>query len=171
MTTQTVRTEWKQYLFDEGKDYTLNEAIQKVTDAVMFLKSKNMRITENLFVDTAKFDAEFRLSESKKDEYIQIFMNEGYAKEDCKTIVKVMDAIYHTFDITENRAFEVTKYAANNRLTLTQAVKDKLNVDFREMGEFVDTVLPKLLDYFVSKTVKYGKELLEIIKDVLDSVE
>ena len=39
------------------------------------------------------------------------------------------------------------------------------------MGEFVDTVLPKLLDYFVSKTVKYGKELLEIIKDVLDSVE
>ena len=123
MATQTVRTEWKQYLFDEGKDYTLNEAIQKVTDAVMFLKSKNMRINENLFVDTAKFDAEFRLSESKKDEYIQIFMNEGYAKEDCKTIVKVMDAIYHTFDITENRAFEVTKYAANNRLNLHRLLR------------------------------------------------
>lgn len=70
---------------------------------------------------------------------------------------------------TIERSYTVKKILEN--IGSGNAVKDKLNVDFREMGEFVDTVLPKLLDYFLSKTVKCGKELIEIIKDILDSVE
>ena len=65
----------------------------------------------------------------------------------------------------------MTKYAANNRLTITQTVKDKLHVDFEEIGEYIDTVLPEILKYFLNRTIEYGKELNEMISEVFVSLE
>lgn len=171
MMKEKVRKEWKQYLFEEGKEYTLEEAIQKVKDAVMFLKSRNMRISENMFLDAKKYELEFRLSEESKNKYIKEFLEEGYTKESSITIVKVMDVIYHTFDVTEDKAFEMAKYAANNRLTLVQTIKDKLYVDFEEMEEFTNTVFSEIVNYFLSRTVKCGEDLIEIINEILSTLE
>ena len=83
----------------------------------------------------------------------------------------LLHAIYHAFDITKDKAYEVSLYAADNHLILTQAIFDKFNVDFNEVEEFIDTVLPEILKYFVGRTKKYGKELAVIIDEVLSSLE
>ena len=82
-----------------------------------------------------------------------------------------MDVIYHTFDVTEDKAFEMAKYAANNRLTLVQTIKDKLYVDFEEMEEFTNTVFSEIVNYFLSRTVKCGEDLIEIINEILSTLE
>lgn len=162
-----IREEWKQFLFEEGKEYTLEEAIEHFVRAVTFLKGKGVRVTEQLLLDATQFDREFRLTDEEKETYIKLFCAEGYASEDSAKIVMVMDVIYHTFDVSMDMAYEITKYAANNRLTITQTVKDKLNVNFDEIGEFIDTVLPEILKYFLDRTIKYGKELKEMIHEAL----
>lgn len=169
--SKKVRKEWEQYLFEVGKDYTLEEAKGKVINATMFLKNKGIRISENLFLHPKQYGLDCRLSEAEKATYARKFNEEGYAPDDCETIVKVMDAIYHAFDITKDKAYEVSLYTADNHLTLTQAIFDKFNVDFSEIGEFIDTVLPEILKYFVGRTKKYGKELDAIIDEVLSSLE
>lgn len=169
--SKKVRKEWEQYLFEAGKDYTLEEAKGKAINATMFLKNKGMRISENLFLNHEQYGLDYRLSETEKVAYARKFNEEGYAPDDCETIVKVMDAIYHAFDITKDKAYEVSLYAANNHLTLTQAIFDKFNVDFNEVEEFIDTVLPEILKYFVGRTRKYGKELAAIIDEVISSLE
>lgn len=171
MMNREVREEWKQYLFDEGKDYTFDEAIEKVLNAIKFLKKNGVRVTANMLLDEKKADSEFHLSEMEKAGYIQAFSNMGYAISDCKTIVKVIDVIYHWFDVTKIKAYEMAEYAANNRLTVTQTIKDNLNVDFDEIVEFVDTVLEEMLVYTKAKTVECGKEFAEMINGLLLSLE
>lgn len=171
MMSKTVRKEWEQYLFEGGRDYSLEETMEKAVKAIMFLKAKRIRVTPNMILDSKKYDLDFRLSESEKASYIQEFNREGYQIDDCATIVNVMDVIYHTFDVAKDDAFEMAKYAANNHLTVTKTIYDKLNVDFNETVEFINTVLPRLLDYFVKKTVKHGIELMDFINGVFDSLE
>lgn len=165
MMKKKVRTEWKKYLFEEEKDYTLEEAIEKFVVALEFLKSNSMRISTDMILGVDNYDLEFRLTEEEKNEYIHKFNEEGYALTDCSTIVKVMDCMYHTFEISKEDAFEMTKYAAENQLTITQTVNDKLKSDFKAVKEFVDTVLWNVLEYFRSRTLQYGKELLELINE------
>ena len=169
--SKTVRKEWEQYLFEAGKDYTLEEAIGKAINAIMFLKNKGIRISENLFLNSDQYGLDYRLSESEKAVYAQKFSEEGYATQDCAIIVKVMDVIYHTFDITTDKAYEVAQYAADNNLTLIQTIRDSFNVDFKEIEEFMDSVLPEILKYFIGRTKRYGKELKVIIDEVLSSLE
>lgn len=107
----------------------------------------------------------------RKETYAQKFNEEGYATHDCSTIVKVMDAIYHAFNITMDEAYVVTQYAVDNHLTLTQAILDRFNVNFNEIEEFIDTVLPEIVKYFESRTKKYGKELAAIVDQVLSLLE
>ena len=167
MTSKEVRKEWKQYVFEKGKDYSFEDAIEKLKNAIMFLKNK--RVRENMFLDKDQFESNFHLSELEKIKYIQIFNKEGYTTNDCVTIVNIMDAIYHTFDISKDKAYEIAEYAANNHLTLTKTVQDKLDVDFDEVKEFIDIVLSGLKS-FLSKTLESGKELEEVVKEVLKEV-
>lgn len=171
MMNREVREDWKQYLFEEGKDYTFDEAIEKVLNAIKFLKKNGVRVTANMLLDEKKADSEFHLSEMEKAGYIQAFSNMGYSISDCETIVNVIDVIYHWFDVTKIKAYEMAEYAANNRLTVTQTIKDKLNVDFDEIVEFVDTVLEEMLVYTKAKTVECGKEFAEMINGLLLSLE
>ena len=164
------REKWKQFLFEEGKEYTLEEAIEHFVRTVMVLKDRGVRVTEQAFLDMQQFDKAFRLVEEERERYIKKFCVEGYASEDSAKIVTVMDVMYHTFDISVDKAYELAKYAANNRLTLTQTVKDKLNVDFEEIREFINTVLPENLEYFRNRTLEYGKELNEMIDEVFTSL-
>lgn len=167
----TVRETWKQYLFEDGKDYTFDETIEKILNAIKFLQKKCVRVTANMLLDDNKADSEFHLSDIEKAGYIQAFSNMGYAISDCETIVKVIDVIYHWFDVTKIKAYEMAEYAANNRLTVTQTIKDKLNVDFDEIVEFVDTVLEEMLVYTKAKSVECGKEFAEMINGLLLSLE
>lgn len=169
--SKTVRKEWEQYLFETGKEYPLEEAISMAINASMFLINKGIRISENLFLNYEQYGLDYRLSESEKATYAQKFNEEGYATHDCRTIVKVMDAIYHAFNITMDEAYVVAQYAVDNHLTLTQAILDRFNVDFNEIEEFIDTVLSEIVKYFESRTKKYGKELAAIVDEVLSSLE
>lgn len=171
MMNKTVREEWKHYLFEKGKDYTLDEAIEKFVEALGFLKSNSMRISVDMLLGSENYDLEFRLSDEEKAEYIQKFSKVGYALADCETVVKVMDCIYHTFEISKEDAFEIANYAAENQLTITQTVNDKLKADFKAVGEFIDTVLPELLNYFKSRTMQCGKDLIGIINEAMASLD
>ena len=169
--SNVIREEWKQFLFVEGKEYTVEEAVGQFGRAIKFLKEKGVRVTEQMLLNMAQFDKEFRLSDTEKLTYTKIFCDEGYSFDDSAKIVKVMDVIYHTFNVSMDKVYEMTKYAANNRLTITQTVKDKLYVDFEEIGEYIDTVLPEILKYFLNRTIEYGKELNEMISEVFVSLE
>ena len=79
MMNREVREEWKQYLFEEGKEYTFDEVIEKVLNAIKFLKKNGVRVTANMLLDEKKADSEFHLSEMEKAGYIQAFSNMGYA--------------------------------------------------------------------------------------------
>lgn len=171
MMNKTAREEWKHYLFEEGKDYTLDEAIEKFVEALGFLKSNSMRISVDMLLESENYDLEFRLSDEEKAEYIQKFNKVGYALADCETIVKVMDCMYHTFEISKEDAFEMAKYAAENQLTITQTVNEKLKADLKAVGEFTDTVLAELLNYFKNRTAQYGNELIETINEAMASLD
>lgn len=171
MMNKTVREEWKHYLFEEGDDYTLEETIEKFMVALGFLKDNSMRVSVDMILGSENYDLEFRLSEEEKAEYIQKFNKKGYALSDCEIIVKVMDNMYHTFVVSKEEAFEMAKHGAENQLTITQIVSDKLKVDFGAVGEFIDTVLPELLNYFKSRTMQYGKDLIGIINEAMSSLE
>ncbi len=159
----TIREEWKQYLFEEGKDYTLEEAIEKAKEAILYLKNKGVRVTENMLFNQEQHEKDFRLSELEIQEYIQKFCKEGYAVKDCTTIVKVMDVIYHMFDIDKNKAYEMALYAANNNLTVTKTIKDKMGVNFDEIDEYMNIVLLEIKNYFLERTLECGKELMEML--------
>lgn len=169
--SKTVREEWKHYLFEEGKDYTLEEAIEKFMVALGFLKENSMRVSADMILGSENYDLEFRLSSDEKVDYIQAFNKDGYALKDCETIVSVMDSMYHTFEISKKDAFEMAKYAAENQLTITQTVNEKLKADFKVVGEFIDTVLVELLNYFKYRTMQYGKDLIGIINEAMSSLE
>lgn len=171
MTNKAVRAEWTCYLFEEGGDYTLEEAIEKFMVALGFLKDNSMRVSVDMILESKNYDLEFRLLEEEKTEYIQKFNREGYASADCETIVKVMDCMYHTFEVSKEEAFEMAKYGAENQLTITQVVSDKLKADFNAVGEFIDTVLPELLNYFKRRAMQYDKDLVEIINEAMSSLE
>lgn len=162
-----VRKEWKQYVFEEGKDYSFEEEIGKFKNAVTFLKNKCVRVSEQMFLDQEQYESDFHLSEMEKAKYIQTFNKEGYATHDCVTIVNVMDVIYHAFDISKDKAFEIAEYAANNHLALTKAIQEKLGVDFDEVNEFIDIVLSEILKFFLSKTLESREELEKIVKEAL----
>lgn len=168
---KTVRKEWEQYLFEEGKEYTFEEVIQKIADVVTFLKEKNARVTANMFLNSNAADLEYHLSEAEKEKYIQLFNEKGYAISDCETIVKVIDAIYHGFDITVEKAYEMAEYTVEKHLTVTQMLKNILQVDLDEVKEFADTVLEEMLVYTKAKTVECGKEFAEMINGLLLSLE
>ena len=169
--SKKIRTEWKKYLFEERKDYTLEEAIEKFMVALDFLKSNSMRVSVDMILGNENYDLEFRFSDDEKTQYIQGFSVEGYALRDCEAIVKVMDCMYHTFEVSKEEAFEMAKYAAENHLTITQTVSDKLKADFKAVIEFIDTVLPELLNYFKCRTIQYGKDLIEIINEAMSSLD
>lgn len=164
-----VRKEWEQYVFEDGKECTLEEAVKKAVNAFSFLKDKSARIDINMVLNPEKFEKDFHLSEMEQAKYIQKFNHLGYATHDCATIVKVMDAIYYMFDITKEKAFEMAEYAARNRLTITQTVKDKLSVDFNELVEFEDIVLSGIYDHFAENKVKYDME--EIIRRIFMMIQ
>ncbi len=166
-----LRTEWEQYVFEAGKDYTFEEAIGKVSNALKHLKDMGVRVTEDMLLNNEKFEIDFHLLDEEKERYIQMFNGQGYAVKDCTTIVKVMDAMYHMFDVTTDEAYEMASYAADNHLTLTQTIKDKLKVDIDEVEEFINIVLSNILEFFKGKSIEVGKELSELIADMLASLE
>lgn len=166
-----IRDEWEHYLFEEGKDYSLDEAKNKAREALGFLADKHVRITEDMLLNQGQYEKDFRLSENEKRIYAQKYHLEGYALKDCNVIVNAMDALYHLFDISTGTAFELALYTADNHLTLTQMIREKLNVDFDEIGEYIDTVLPRIANYFLKRTLECGSEFREMMKEVVSSIE
>lgn len=166
-----VRTQWEQYVFEVGKDYTYEESFEKVVNALKYLKDKGVRVTEDMLLNNEKFESDFHLSDEEIARYIYMLISTEYTTKDGATIIKVMDAMYHMFDITTDEAYEMASYAADNHLTLTQTIKDKLKVDIDEVEEFINTVLSNILEFFKGKSIEVGKELSELIADMLASLE
>ena len=164
-----VRDEWEHYLFEEGKDYSFDEAKNKAREALGFLSSNKARVSEKMLFNPEQHEKDFRLSTNEKYTYIQRYHREGYALDDCIKIVTVMDILYHFFDINVEKAFEMALYAADNHLTLGQTIKDLLKVDFYEVSEYVDTVLPRIANYFLKRALECSEELCEMMKEVVEN--
>ncbi|MBU5479351.1 hypothetical protein KQI69_09050 [Eubacterium sp. MSJ-13] len=107
-----VKEEWQQYLLDEKKEYTEEQLIEKFKCAVNYLKEKHMRMDQEMFTNPDNVDKKYNLSEKDKQDYGKAFQKEGYALQDCKKIMCVMDAVYHVLDISKEDARQFTLYIA-----------------------------------------------------------
>lgn len=162
---KVIREDWKTYLIEE-KDYTEQEIIEKAVEFLSFFIEHKMRVDSKMFLNPIEYSVQSHLSDLIKEKYILRFTKRGFAPKDAIIIVKCMDAIYHCFDLSFKEAEEVTSYAADNHLTITQAIKDKLNVDFNEVNEFLDTVYPLFIDGCIKRCLQYGYDIVKLINDL-----
>lgn len=164
MNKEEIRNEWKQYMVDDNKDYSLPEFVEKFSEAVGFLKEKGIRIKKEL-LESKDFENEYRLTDDEKLYYTKRFMNSGYRENDAKTIVKVMDTIYHMLDISKEEAEKFTEYAADNHMTLTDALSKKYGISLEDTIEYTNIILESYLEYGAKKTIQYGKEVIDILSE------
>ena len=161
-----MKEEWKEFLLDDSKEYTLEQFIEKFKQAVDYLHSKHMRIGSQMLTERRAYDLQFHLDEIEKEYYTRIFEKEGYALMDCKKIVEVMDALYHMLDISKEEASCFTLYIADNHLTLSAAIEEKYGISIAECEEYIEKILEPYADYYARKTPQYGKEILDIFAEV-----
>lgn len=168
MIKEEIRNEWKRYLLDENRDYSLSEFLEKFREAVGFLKEKGIRVTKELIIlSSDDYEKEYRLMDNEKLYYTKRFMNRGYKEDDSKTIVKVMDVLYHVLDISKEEAEKFTEYVAENHMTLTDAINEKYGISIEDVAKYTDTILKSYLDYSTKKVIQYGKEVIDILTEVL----
>ena len=69
--SKKVKDEWKQYLLDEEKDYSVEQLIEKFKYAVSYLKSHHLRIVPEMFTDSDPdiVDEKYHLSDKDKEVY------------------------------------------------------------------------------------------------------
>lgn len=103
------------------------------------------------------------MSDKDKEVYAKSFEKEGYAPQDCKTIIKVMDAVYHVLDISKEEARQFTLYIAENHLTLTDAIERKYHLSLSGYDDYMEVVLMPYVNYCGRKALQLGKELVEIL--------
>lgn len=161
--SKKVKDEWKQYLLDEKEDYSVEQIIEKFKYAVSYLKSHHIRIVPEMFTDSGIVDKKYHLSDKDKKVYAKSFEKEGYAPQDCKTIIKVMDAVYHVLDISKEEARQFTLYIAENHLTLTDAIERKYHLSLSEYDDYMEVVLMPYVNYCGRKALQLGKELVDIL--------
>lgn len=161
--SKKVKDKWKQYLLDEEKDYSVEQLIEKFKYAVSYLKSHHIRIVHEMFTDPGIVDKKYHLSDKDKEVYAKSFEKEGYAPQDCNTIIKVMDAVYHVLDISKEEARQFTLYIAENHLTLTDAIERKYHLSLSEYDDYMEVVLMPYVNYCGRKALQLGKELVEIL--------
>lgn len=161
----SMKNEWKHYIFDETKDYTFEEAIEKALEAFNYLVAHKIRVNIDMIIDKGSFEKEHHMSEEQKRKYVKNFACKGYTLDSCTKIINCMDVIYHMFNISISDAELIADYAAQNKYTLTKALKDKLYVDLDEVSEFIDNVFGNIATYFMLKTLQSGMELIELLKD------
>ena len=167
MIKEEIRNEWKRYLLDENRDYSLSEFIEKFREAVVFLKEKGIRVTKELIIlSLDDYEKEYRLMDDEKLYYTKQFMNRGYKENDSQTIVKVMDALYHMLDISKEEAEKITDYIAENHLTLTDAISEKYGISIEDVTKYTNTILKSYLEYSTNKVIQYGKEVIDILSEV-----
>lgn len=161
--SKKVKDEWKQYLLDEKEEYSVEQIIEKFKYAVSYLKSHHMRIVPEMFTDPGILDKKYHLSDKDKEVYAKSFEKEGYAPQDCKTIIKVMDAVYYVLDISKEEAKQFTLYIAENHLTLTDAIEKKYRLSLSEYNDYIEEVLMPYANYCGRKSLQLGKELVDIL--------
>lgn len=168
MIKEEIRNEWKRYSVDENRDYSLLEFLEKFREAVGFLKEKGIRVTKELIIlSSDDYEKEYRLMDNEKQYYTRRFINRGYKEDDSKTIVKVMDILYHMLDISKEEAENFTEYIAENHMTLTDAISEKYGISIEDVTKYTDTILKSYLDYSTKKVIQYGKEVIDILTEVL----
>lgn len=161
--SKKVKDEWKQYLLDEKEECSVEQIIEKFKYAVSYLKSHHMRIVPEMFTDPGILDKKYHLSDKDKEVYAKSFEKEGYAPQDCKTIIKVMDAVYYVLDISKEEAKQFTLYIAENHLTLTDAIEKKYRLSLSEYNDYIEEVLMPYANYCGRKSLQLGKELVDIL--------
>ncbi len=160
-----IRNEWKQYMVDESKEYSFSEFFEKFKEAVRFLKEKGIRVTKEI-LSSDDYEKEYRLTDDERLYYTKRFMNRGYAENDSKTIVKVMDVLYHLLDISKEEAEKFTEYIAEKHMTLSDAISEKYGISIDDINEYMNVILESYLEYGTKKTIQYGKEVLDILSEV-----
>lgn len=161
--SKKVKDEWKQYLLDEKEDNSAEQVIEKFKYAVSYLKLHHMRIVPEMFTDSDIIDEKYCLSDKDKELYANLFEKEGYTSQDCKTIVKVMDAAYHALDISKEEARKFTLYIAENHMTLTDAIERKYNFSLSKYDDYIEVVLMPYVSYCARKAIQEGLTLIEIL--------
>ncbi len=164
MRKEEIRSEWKRYLLDENKDYSLSEFLGKFKEAVGFLKRKGIRVTKEL-LSSDNYEKEYRLTDDEKLYYTERFMNRGYNENDSKTIVEVMDVLYHLLNISKKEVEKFTEYIAEKHMTLTDAISEKYGFSIEDVNKYTNIILESYLEYGAKKTIQYGKEVIDILSE------
>lgn len=166
MNEKSVRPEWQHYLFEDEKDYSEKEIIDKLTDVFSFFTSRKMRVNFILCNNINESKGKTHLSYIDKIKYVKRFEQRGVSADDCHTVVKIMDFIYQNFELSKDEAEDITNYGVRNRLTLPRLIKDKLGVDYNEVSDYIDEVLQNVLEYSILKSVYYGDLLVKAYEKI-----
>lgn len=162
-----IRDEWKEYLFQDGIEYTTEGIARVLANMFQYLESKKMRLDITMVTDPAQFAEMYQLSSEQIEQYINYFENQHYDNESARKIVKCMNVVYHTLDITIDEALDFAEYVSTNGLTLTKGMNDKFGVDLNEINLFMIEVMEKNVAFCVKQVVKYGSAIIEDIKKLL----
>lgn len=165
--SKKVKDEWKQYLLDEEKDYSVEQITERFKYAVSYLRLHHIRIVPEMFTDPDIVDEKYRLSNEDKELYVKSFEIDDYTSQDCKKLIKVMDAVYHTLDISKEEAKQFTLYIAENHLTVTDAIERKYGFSLSEYDDYVEVVLMPYVSYCAKKAVQEGMALIEILSKIV----
>lgn len=162
-----IREEWKEYLFQDGIEYTAEGVARVIANMFQYLESKKMRLDITMVTDPAQFAEMNQLSSEQIEQYINYFENQHYDNESARKIVKCMNVVYHTLDITIDEALDFAEYVSANGLTLTKGMNDKFGVDFNEINLFLVEVMEKNAMFCAKQVINYGREIIEDIKNLL----
>lgn len=151
MSRQSISPEWQQYLIDKDKEYTIEEMIEKVREAIRFLKSKHIRITDEFFTDMKKFSEKYILTDIQKNELTREYEQMGYACNDSVRIVDTLQVLYKTFDLTLEETTALTTYIVENHLTVSEVTKERFGFSLEDWGVFCDEILIDMATYFMEQ--------------------
>ena len=162
-----IKEVWGEFLLDEDEDYTLLEATTVIKKSLLYMKTKGVRITEEMLIFPKIVMQQYCLTDVDKAFYMARFKEEQYNTESCEKLLQVMEAVYRYFDLTREETETFVLCMAEKKMKLSDALKQKFGIDLEEIDEYMQSVLQENLTYCEKKSVQYGKEFLEILGEIL----
>lgn len=165
MRRNEIREEWKKYLLNDDQEYSFMEMANIVKESLLYLRENGGRITEKMLMFPHMASEEYRLTDEDKEYYLARFRNKQYNTDSCNTLLQALEAIYQYYDLTKAEAEELVLYAAENHMTLTDALMQKYGFNINELNEYIESVLEVNNEHCKKRSTEYNEKLIATLTE------